>query len=191
MSKSKKDLRKELLSIRSQLSVDECNKKSELISYKLFSILDELRINKAACYYSYNNEVNTEGIINKLLESGVKVYLPVSYIENNKSCMDFYKIKDYCDVIEGYKGIKEPKSRDDLFSIDSDDRFDVIIVPLVGFDEDKNRIGYGKGFYDTFLSKIDSTPVIGIVYECQKVNAIPYESNDIKLSYIVTEERIY
>ena len=66
----------------------------------------------------------------------------------------------------------------------------MIVVPAVAFDKNGYRIGYGGGFYDKFLSKIGNSIKVGIAYNFQIVNNIIPESHDIKMDYIVTEEKI-
>ena len=71
---------------------------------------------------------------------------------------------------------------------------DLIMVPLVAFDERLNRIGYGKGYYDRSLQKISKikkkTIFLGIAYSFQKCRKIPVNKHDFKLDYIFTEREI-
>ena len=71
---------------------------------------------------------------------------------------------------------------------------DLIMVPLVAFDKDLNRIGYGKGYYDRCLKKINkikkSTIFLGVAYSFQKCRRIPINKYDFKLDYIFTERGI-
>jgi 5-formyltetrahydrofolate cyclo-ligase len=71
------------------------------------------------------------------------------------------------------------------------DKFDVILVPVLGFDEGLNRIGYGGGYYDRFLATQSEAIKIGVCYESGKVSEIPTEDHDVRLDKIVTEETIY
>ena len=85
-------------------------------------------------------------------------------------------------------GILEPKSTNKEFTPD------VIIVPLVAFDSQLNRIGYGKGYYDRKLKKIKKIKrhaiCIGAAYSFQKCKSIPTNKHDFKLDYIFTERGI-
>ena len=69
---------------------------------------------------------------------------------------------------------------------------DVMLVPLLAFDSQNNRLGYGKGFYDRYLSKFlknkKKTTTIGIAFSFQKYNKLPVLKSDIKLDYILTEK---
>lgn len=69
--------------------------------------------------------------------------------------------------------------------------FDVIIVPMLGFDEQLHRVGYGGGYYDKFLADQPKARKIGVCYEACKVGQVPAEPHDIRLDMIVTEDRIH
>ena len=68
--------------------------------------------------------------------------------------------------------------------------FDVIIVPLVAFDEQCNRLGRGGGWYDRFLAMQPQAQTIGLAYEFQQVSALPTEPHDIALDHVITEARV-
>ena len=69
---------------------------------------------------------------------------------------------------------------------------DILLVPLVAYDKNLNRIGYGGGFYDRYIKKIKKNKkiiTIGLAYSFQKVKKIPVNEYDIKLDFIVTEKK--
>ena len=72
---------------------------------------------------------------------------------------------------------------------------DVIIVPLLAFDKDKFRLGYGKGYYDRYLNKYiklyKDIMTVGVAFSFQKHNKLPINKNDVKLDFILTEKGIY
>ena len=70
-------------------------------------------------------------------------------------------------------------------------KFDVIIVPMLGFDASLHRIGYGGGYYDQFLAGQPAAKKIGVCFELGKVEQIPAESHDVQLDVIVTEQKTY
>jgi 5-formyltetrahydrofolate cyclo-ligase len=70
-------------------------------------------------------------------------------------------------------------------------KFDVIIVPMLGFDVDMHRVGYGGGYYDNFLASQPAAQKIGVCYETGKVDHIPAEPHDIPLDFIITESHTY
>ena len=83
-------------------------------------------------------------------------------------------------------GVLQPPTTD----LTLKDEMDVIIVPVVGFDRQNNRIGYGKGFYDRYLSDYKHK-TIGLAFDEQEYRHIPHDENDVALDYIVTETRIF
>lgn len=69
--------------------------------------------------------------------------------------------------------------------------YDVIIVPMLGFDASLHRLGYGGGFYDKFLAAQPQARMIGVCFELGKVDQLPVESHDISLNLVVTEAAVY
>ena len=67
----------------------------------------------------------------------------------------------------------------------------IIIIPMVAFDEKRSRIGYGKGFYDRYLSSHSFEKVIGVAFEGQKVSEIEKNQFDISPEIIYTEIDVY
>jgi 5-formyltetrahydrofolate cyclo-ligase len=70
-------------------------------------------------------------------------------------------------------------------------KFDIIIVPMLGFDEQLNRLGYGGGFYDRFLANQLQARKIGVCFDACLVNKVPFEPHDITMDLIVTETKTY
>ena len=121
------------------------------------------------------------------LEFVKKTHILLPIIEENNS-MNFYTWKTN-DVLQVNKlGILEPiKSK--IFIPD------IILVPLLAFDNKKNRLGYGKGFYDRYLQKHlkknKKILTIGVAFSFQKHHNLPINRNDFKLDYILTEKGIF
>tara|TARA_Y100001958_G_C20922604_1_gene336263 strand:- start:369 stop:677 length:309 start_codon:yes stop_codon:yes gene_type:complete len=72
---------------------------------------------------------------------------------------------------------------------------DVILVPVLAFDNHKYRLGYGKGFYDRYLykylKKFKKILTVGVAFSFQRHHKLPISQNDIKIDYILTEKGIY
>lgn len=72
---------------------------------------------------------------------------------------------------------------------------DIMLVPLLAYDSQKNRLGYGGGFYDKYLNKYFNTHkdiiTIGIAFSFQKHNKLPKNKYDVKLNYILTEKGLF
>ena len=72
---------------------------------------------------------------------------------------------------------------------------DIMLIPLLAFDSDNNRLGYGGGYYDRYLNKYlkdrQNILTIGIAFSFQKFNKLPITNKDMKLNYILTEKGIF
>ena len=168
--------RKLSLITRNKLSLVERNDFSNIICNKLLSL--NLKGNIMS-YYPFNSEVDISGFNNKnyvsypviYTHAKMDAYLPI----NNNFRLNYY-------------GIFEPDTDD---GVKVDVRYlDYIIVPCVAFDEKCYRIGYGKGYYDSFLKDVDAIK-IGVAFDVQKVSEIEIDENDIRLDMIITEKNTY
>lgn len=100
--------------------------------------------------------------------------------------MTFHYITDWKDLKEGFKGILEPFDMSEAL-----DEHPLVIMPGVAFDRRCNRVGYGKGFYDKYLSMHPRSSTIALAFELQLVEQIPIQQNDICPQLLITEEKIY
>ena len=118
-------------------------------------------------------------IISEALRMGKRVYLPK--VEGEE--MQFYKIEFPEELEEGYRGIPEPAGSSEQYRYceEEADRT-LMIMPGVAFDPYRNRIGYGKGFYDRFLADKEALKIrtIAVGFQCQMVEEIPQDLNDIR-----------
>lgn len=153
---------------------------SQNIEEKFFSLEEVIKSSVFLLYYPHKNEVNTLNILNRLLSEGKTVLLPKV---EGKHILPV-KITDINSVSTGYAGIKEPEGgqvyRSDI---------DVIVVPAVAFDEKGYRLGYGKGFYDKFLSNQNALK-IGLAYDFQVLKEIPRDLHDIPVDIVITPTKI-
>ncbi len=130
-------------------------------------------------YISYNGEVDTVGLIGKMLADGKTLCAPVCI---DKETMVARSFSSYDELVIGAYGIPEPHGAEVQ-------NIDLIIVPGVAFSEKLYRIGYGAGYYDRFLEK-NKALTCGLFYEEQKADFLP-DKYDKQLDYIITEEKFY
>ena len=135
-------------------------------------------------YMPINYEYDCLKILRLLEKNKYNIYLPI--IKKNFQ-MDFYKfsLKDPLKV--NRLGILEP------YRLQNKVVPDLILIPLVGFDRNFNRLGYGGGFYDRYIQKVKKRKkplLIGLAFLSQKVKKIPVNKYDMKLDFIVTEKNI-
>jgi len=138
-----------------------------------------------AGYSPSDYEVNIKSFLEKASKYKYNISLPVIKSSSNMSFIP-WRYKDPLQVNKF--GILEPAyKKKEIIP-------DLIMVPLVAFDNDLNRIGYGKGYYDRMLKKISKykkkTIFLGIAYSFQRCSKIPVNKYDFKLDYIFTERGI-
>lgn len=168
----------------------------DIICYRVMAMDEYKNADTVFVYADYNKEVKTGAIIADALKNGKKVAVPRVYTMEMtgdgrpEKYMKFHYITSMEDLEDGYKGIREPK--ENLPCADKDSTDAIMIMPVVGFDEERNRVGYGGGFYDKYLSSHSFTCRIGIAYEEQKADKVEdADVNDIKPDMIVTQKNIY
>ena len=174
---NKSDIRKKILKIR-KVNIY----KNQKINFKsLLKIIRKSKITGKVIggYYPYNYEIDAIEILKKLEKFNYHLSLPK--IRKNYQ-MDFFQwsTKDPLEINKF--GIPEPVS--DVIKLPN-----ILLIPLVAFDKNRNRIGYGGGFYDRYIKKLKKRKkilTIGLAYSFQKVKKIPITKNDIQLDFIVT-----
>ena len=134
-------------------------------------------------YYPSNYEINDLEILNYFFKKGSIISLPKI---KKKSQMEFYKWSINDPLLINKYGIPEPENTNRVYP-------DILFVPLVAFDKELNRLGYGGGFYDRYIqkiSKIKKILKIGLAFSFQKLKTIPINKHDKKLDIIITEKDI-
>lgn len=132
-------------------------------------------------YYPLGNEASLLFFAEKLLQQGKQVAFP----KVNGTEMEFYEVLSLTDFQEGSFHIMEPVGSTKVEWMDA-----LVMVPGLVFDFEKNRMGYGKGYYDRYFSSHTVGKRIGIAYENQIEPILEAEPWDIPMDQIVTEKRI-
>ena len=179
MLKSK--LRKKILKIR-----EKNNKKNIQIDFnQIIKILKKKNLIKKIVggYYPVNFEIDDLELLKKFEKNKFNISLPVT---KKNFQMDFYKWS-FSDPLKVNKyGIPEPETKNIVYP-------DVLLVPLVAFDKNLNRLGYGGGYYDRLIKKLSKKKKImkiGLAFSAQKIDKVPINMYDQKLDYIVTNKYI-
>ena len=145
-------------------------------SQQIINKLQPYLFGKVALYKSYGSEVCVDALFETCDYALPKVL--------DDTTIAFYQPTTSYTL--GAYDILEPISNE---LVDPND-FDVIVIPLVAFDENCNRLGHGKGYYDRYLSKVKALK-IGVAFEVQKLESIEMNEYDIPLDYIISEKAIY
>ena len=180
----KDEIRKQILEKRSNLSFEEVDKKSELIIENLAPYLKNAQ--NIMIFTDMKNEVR----ITKLIELYPEKNFFISKIVNSKNReMKINKYNENELVLHKF-GYYESSS-DDFYD---EKILDIVIVPALAFDSSKNRIGFGGGYYDTFLNKVreknKNTLFIGVCYDFQMIEEVPIEGHDITLDLVINESEV-
>jgi 5-formyltetrahydrofolate cyclo-ligase len=177
----KSKLRKKILKIR-----EKVYKNNTQINFsQITNILKKEKINKRVIggYYPVNFEIDDLKLLKKFEENRLIISLPV--IKKNFQ-MDFYKWS-FSNLLKVNKyGIPEPEVKNIVYP-------DILLIPLVAFDKNLNRLGYGGGYYDRYIEKLSKKKniiKIGLAFSFQKINKVPINVYDQKLDYIVTNKYI-
>jgi 5-formyltetrahydrofolate cyclo-ligase len=177
----KSKLRKKILKVRKKI-----NKKNTQINFnQLIKILKKEKITKKIIggYYPVNFEIDDLTLLRKFEKNRFDISLPV--IEKNFQ-MDFYKWSFSDPLKVNRYGIPEPVIKNIVNP-------NILLIPLVAFDKNLNRLGYGGGYYDRLIQKLSKKKKIikiGLAFSVQKIDKVPIDAYDQKLDYIVTNKYI-
>ena len=177
-------LRKKYLILRKK-KYYEVDKKFFLPLLKLIRFRLKKKVTKIALYYPSNHELN----ILKFLEfkniSRQDILLPII---DKKNYMNFFSWKKNDVLFVNKFGLLEPTKTQIKVP-------DIMLVPILAFDKNKYRLGYGKGFYDRYLKKylkqFKNILTVGVAFSFQRHHKLPINQNDVKLDFIITEKGIY
>ena len=183
----KSEIRTKILNNRNNIPLKRRIEKSKTILKNIKSLKQYEKYNIIGIYYSINTEVSTQDLIRDALENNKIIGIPKII---NEKFIEFYKILEgeYDDIswVQGKYNIMENKSSE----IISND-LQLVIVPGIVFDKHGNRIGYGKGYFDRFLSMKKPICTVGLAFDDQVINQdMPKEKFDRPVDIIVTEKRI-
>jgi len=180
---SKNALREAARQKRSLLSPAEIEGKSTRICTALAGILDGM--DPIMVYVSKPREVDTRRLIGQLIISRKKIVVPV--IEKETRTLRLSYLDRISDLVESTFQVPEPIGHE--LPADSRD-IKGVIVPVLAFDRNGTRLGYGAGYYDRFLSAHPHMAKIGLAFACQEFDEIPADGNDIGMDIIITENGI-
>ena len=177
---TKNNLRKKFIKIRKKKYL-EIKKKYFL---PIINLIKKNFGNKTfylSIYFPINNEVNALNLIKSYKIKKMSSLIPT--IKNNE--MKFYRWEAGDPLIINKFGIPEPVIKKKEYVPD------IILLPLLAYDKNRNRLGYGKGYYDRFLKKYERKKkiiTVGLAFSFQKYNKLPTSNYDMSLDYIINEK---
>ena len=190
-----KALRQQIRHARRALSDAEQQQAAAAASTRLLQWIDAHNaasqnhpIKHVALYFSCDGELNTAPLFAALWQRGIKTYLPVLHPFSHGQLL-FLHYHQHSQMQRNRYGIPEPKL--DIRQLLLPQQLDIIITPLVAFDDHGNRMGMGGGFYDRTLANPQVTATaLGYAHECQHSEHIPLAPWDVPLPLIVTPTRL-
>ena len=171
----KNTLRKEIKEKIAKLCVDEKKHLSEAIFLKIEQLPEFEKAKNILLFWSLPDEVITHDFLDKWYKHKC-LLLPV--VNGDELELRYYEGSE--NLKNGSFEIQEPQG--ELFT--EWDKIDMILVPGVAFDRDRNRLGRGKGYYDKLLPKLSGIK-IGVCFPCQLIETIPCQEWDIKMDKII------
>ncbi|MCH8557327.1 MAG: 5-formyltetrahydrofolate cyclo-ligase [Balneolia bacterium] len=178
----KKELRKQMLGKRMELSKERFRQKSESLFERVMSLEKLAGSDTIHCYVAMTErgEPDTSEIISELLRLGKRVAVPVMDLASRE--LTHVKVDETTSWKTNRWGVKEPSAGPLIAA----EEFDLVLVPLLAADRHRNRLGYGKGYYDTFLARTSAFKA-GLLFSDMLVPEVPVEPHDIPLDVIITE----
>jgi len=181
--KEKQAIRQAIQEIRDLIPSEERKTKTQEIAERFYCLKEYCDAKNILLYYPFRSEIDTTVIITRAIADGKRVILPrVSGKE-----LELFYVKDIKkDLKPGTYGIMEPDR--DLCVPAKYIEPDIAVVPGVGFDRHKNRLGYGGGFYDRLMPKLSKNiQKIALCFQVQIIDCIPSFAHDVRVDKVISE----
>ena len=180
----KSQLRKKFFNLRKKKYFD-IDEKFFLPLLNLIQSKIKKKFIKIALYYPTNFELNVLKILEFKNILSKNILLPAT---DKKNLMNFFSWKRKDVLFINEYGIPEPAKIQAKIP-------DIMLIPMLAFDQNKNRLGYGKGYYDRYLikylKKFKNILTVGVAFSFQRHHKLPINKNDVKMDFIITEKGIY
>ena len=173
----KKELRRAIREQKRAMTAEEISLRSQRLAELFFATLAYQKASTIYGYLPYNQEVRTIPILQRALDDGKQVAVPKIYGDT----MRFLYLSDLSKVAENDMGIPEPIADEPV----AEDKLALVLMPGVAFTKSGDRMGYGGGFYDRFLSAEPNHPTIALCYDFQMVESLPTEEFDIPVDLVL------
>lgn len=187
IQETKKRIRNEVASRIAACDAKELSAKIRHVQQRLFEFANFLEAGIVLLYLDRPCEIATQEIIQFCENTGKTIVLPV--FETEKFRIKLWKVDNLNRCLRnGARGIPEPDpAKCKLVPLDC---VDIALIPGIAFDEKGGRVGYGEGYYDRLVPKLDiTTRKVSMALEDQVYPQVPMASNDRHVDIIITEKR--
>ncbi len=182
----KKIIRDQILGNKSKIDNISLESYSDSIIGKLYNTEYYKTAKTIMTFISFGAEVNTHDFIKMSIKNNKRIVVPITVPSTRE--LKLSEVLDFNELEIGFYDILTPK--EEFIRYVDPSEVDLIIVPGVAFDMEGYRIGYGGGYYDRFLSKLDHITKISLALDMQLIDNVPREDFDIPVDYIITENQI-
>lgn len=184
----KRALRQRIIAGRSALSQDECTRLSGEITARLLCLDSYSEAHTVLGYMNFGAEFESASWARQVLDDGKVLLLPKVNTVTHE--LDLYRVTNVdTQLAPGAYGIREPLPQS--CAAVKLEEVDFILLPGVAFGRDGSRLGYGGGFYDKLLARLNHRPtLVAAAFTMQLAEDIPQEATDQKIDCLVTEKEI-
>jgi 5-formyltetrahydrofolate cyclo-ligase len=173
----KQALRLKMEQLREQLNAGQKAQLDALICGELQQLVEERKVKSVHTFLPMGPEVDIYPFIGYLLAMEIEVYCPKTL---PKRKLQHLRLTSLEDLEGGLFGTRHPKA-----GPEAEGAYDMIVVPGLAFDQNNNRLGYGGGYYDIFLSEQPEAFKVGVGYPFQLIPRLPLEAHDIPLDKVI------
>jgi len=170
---------------RDALTPEERKLKSSFVCKRILEMEKFRQSEYLLVYNAIGSEVQMDSLIKESITMNKKVYYPKANSEDRS--MEFYRVDDFRDFETGPYGIWEPRANEATRFFG---KSGFVIVPGVGFDANRYRLGYGAGYYDRYLERFPQLIKVMAAFDCQQVKDTFPMDTDIKMDYVMTETKL-
>ena len=190
IARAKARARRRVLAARRALSAADRAAAAASVCRQLAAAPAFARARAVLGFYPLADEIDIRPFLAAVLTAGKILALP-RVADSETRAMTIHRVTAAAlqnpgrGLAAGFKGIFEPRPSDAV--VDPQD-IDFAVIPAVAVDRQKIRLGYGGGFYDTFIPRAKNAETAAAIYRCQRVARLPRTANDQKVNFIVSEE---
>ncbi|BBG59601.1 5-formyltetrahydrofolate cyclo-ligase [Providencia rustigianii] len=190
LQSQRQQIRKSIREARRKLSAEIQSDAAQKIIQHILNHPKISQANTIALFLSFDGEIDTRPLIHTLWQNGKQVYLPVIHPFSPHHLL-FLRYTPETVLVKNKFNIEEPPLN--VLDVLPIEKLDIMMVPLVAFDTQGQRLGMGGGFYDRTLANWQKTGFfpIGLAHDCQQVDNLPTAHWDIPLPEIITPKKIW
>ncbi|MBI3859771.1 MAG: 5-formyltetrahydrofolate cyclo-ligase [Thaumarchaeota archaeon] len=185
MMTGKREVREGALRQRRAIPQEKVKMLSRAVEVNVTSLLEFSDASTIAAYVAKPDEVQTAGILMEAISRGKRVIVPRADPSSRK--MTFHQVDSLGDLRRGTFGVLEPPPQADAVPLSESQ---LVLVPVVAWDEGGQRLGYGKGYFDRELKSRGMAVSTGLAFESQRRGRLPSSPYDVRLDMLVTERGV-